>query len=133
MSFTKSLGVAAGSAVIFELVYAGSQYANTVAAVTPMISNGEMVELGAGAVLTLAAWYGVKKGSAMLAALTLPAGVFLLIDGITNIIKKNLGTSLPAQMGSVPRIGVRQVGVRQVTPSPMVTPGFQAPLLTSSN
>ncbi len=129
MSFVKSYGMSVGSAAVYEAVYALSQYANTQAALTPMISNGEVVEIGVGAVLAIAGWYGVKKGSAVIAAFSIPTSAFLIIDGVVNVLKRNLaaGTAY-ASVAQARR--VRAVApVRQIVPQPSLF----SPLTSSSN
>jgi hypothetical protein len=131
MSFVKSYGVATGSAVTYEVVYALGQWANTQKAMNTVISNGEIVELSVGAVTGLVGYFGLKGklGGMTTAALMIPTSAFLIVDGIANVIKRNLGAG--TQFTSVAQArGVRAVsGVRQVIPQATAF----SPLTSSSN
>lgn len=118
--FAKSYGMSLGSAGVYQIVYALSQSANTQPALTTMVSNGEIVELGVGIGLALLGWYGVKQGNTMIAAFSIPTSAFLILDAIANIIKRNLGASIPSSFQSVAQ--VRPVGVTQVRAPPLSTP-----------
>jgi hypothetical protein len=123
----RSYGMAVGSASTYEIVYALAQYANTKAAVTTMVSNGEFVELAVGGVLAVLAYYGLEKGENILAAFAIPTSAFLIIDAIASIIKRNL-PNVPTQLKQVATAGVRNVSLRQA-----VRPALPAPAPVASS
>jgi hypothetical protein len=121
MAFVKSVGIGTGTAIAYELVDTLAQYSNSKKQVLSFVSNGELVMIGAGALVLGLAYWAWKSGRDMIAAVGVELGPLLLVAGVLDMIKRRMS-------GSVPQLAqVAQVRPVQVKPVPV--PAAPAPAL----
>lgn len=126
----RSFGMGLVSAVAYEAVDTAAQYSDTSAKqVLTFMTNGQLILITSGLLLSLLGWYGLRKGMLTMSAFGFELGPLLLVVGISNIIKSKLAASRFGQIASVrPRIpasAARYVNVPNIPPS-------QAPTLPAS-
>ncbi|MFP3209510.1 MAG: hypothetical protein RXR82_07455 [Nitrososphaeria archaeon] len=113
MAFVKSVGIGAGTAIAYELVDTVAQYSNSRKQVLHFVTNGELVMIGAGALVLGLAYWAWKSGRDMIAAVGVELGPLLLVAGILDMIKRKMSGSVPqlAQVAQVRPVQVRPVPV----------------------
>ena len=102
MSFTNSMLVSAGNAVVYQVIDTVSQYADQYPQWTQFMTNGEVIMIASGLVLTGVAYYAYQHGYDLVAALSIELGPLLLISGILDIFKRKMNLSQIAQVRRAP-------------------------------
>jgi len=113
MAFVKSVGIGTGTAIAYELVDTVAQYSNSKKQVLSFVTNGELVMIGAGALVLGLAYWAWRSGRDMVAAVGVELGPLLLVAGILDVIKRRMSGSVPslAQVAQVKPVQVRPVPV----------------------
>ena len=119
MAFVKSVGIGTGTAIAYELVDTVAQYSNSKKQMLSFVTNGELVMIGAGALVLGLAYWAWKSGRDMVAAVGVELGPLLLVAGILDVIKRKMSGSVPqlAQVAQVKPVPVRPAPVA-VAPAP---------------
>jgi hypothetical protein len=119
MAFVKSVGIGTGTAIAYELVDTVAQYSNSKKQMLSFVTNGELVMIGAGALVLGLAYWAWKSGRDMVAAVGVELGPLLLVAGILDVIKRRMSGSVPqlAQVAQVRQVQVKPVPVA-VAPAP---------------
>jgi hypothetical protein len=119
MAFVKSVGIGTGTAIAYELVDTVAQYSNSKKQVLSFVTNGELVMIGAGALVLGLAYWAWKSGRDMVAAVGVELGPLLLVAGVLDVIKRRMSGSVPslAQVAQVKQVQVKPVPVA-VAPAP---------------
>ena len=125
MSFTSNVLVGTGNAVAYQIIDTVSQYADSMPQWTQLVTNGEVIMITSGLILTGVAYFAWKRGMDVVAALGVELGPLLLVSGLIDIFKRK--TSKLAQVAQI----------RRAPPPPVIAPpvpaGDTANLFTSQN
>jgi|GEM_PF-3181910 len=127
MAFVKSVGIGTGTAIAYELVDTVAQYSNSKKQVLSFVTNGELIMIGAGALVLGLAYWAWRSGRDMVAAVGVELGPLLLVAGVLDMIKRRMSGNVPslAQVAQVRPVPV------QVRPVPVVPARSSRPLFTS--
>lgn len=119
MAFVKSVGIGTGTAIAYELVDTVAQYSNSKKQMLSFVTNGELVMIGAGALVLGLAYWAWRSGRDMVAAVGVELGPLLLVAGIFDMMKRKMSGSVPslAQVAQVRQVQVKPVPVA-VAPAP---------------
>ena len=120
---TRSFGLGLVNAIAYEVVDTAAQYANTANPVFTFMSNGQLVLITSGILITLLGWYGLNRGSLTLSAFGFELGPLLLVVGISDMIK-NAMSQLPSQVRQIAysQPTASAVSVRRYQPVPVANP-----------
>ena len=118
MAFVKSVGIGTGTAIAYELVDTLAQYSNSKKQMLSFVTNGELVMIGAGALVLGLAYWAWKSGRDVVAAVGVELGPLLLVAGILDMVKRKMSGSVPslAQVAQVRPVQVRPVPVPAAPP-----------------
>ena len=117
MAFVKSVGIGTGTAIAYELVDTVAQYTNSRKQMLSFVTNGELVMIGAGALVLGLAYWAWKSGRDMVAAVGVELGPLLLVAGILDMVKRKMSGSVP-QLAQVAQVRPVQVKPVPVAPAP---------------
>jgi len=117
MAFVKSVGIGTGTAIAYELVDTVAQYTNSRKQMLSFVTNGELVMIGAGALVLGLAYWAWKSGRDMIAAVGVELGPLLLVAGILDMVKRKMSGSVP-QLAQVAQVRPVQVKPVPVAPAP---------------
>ena len=117
MAFVKSVGIGTGTAIAYELVDTVAQYSNSKKQMLSFVTNGELVMIGAGALVLGLAYWAWKSGRDMVAAVGVELGPLLLVAGILDMVKRKMSGSVP-QLAQVAQVRPVQVKPVPVAPAP---------------
>jgi len=119
---TRSFGLGLVNAIAYEAVDTAAQYANTANPVFTFMSNGQLILITSGILVTLLGWFGLSRGSLTLSAFGFELGPLLLVVGISNIIK-NAMSNLPSQVRQIAYTPpAAPAAVRRYQPVPVTAP-----------
>ena len=119
---TRSFGLGLINAIAYEAVDTAAQYANTANPVFTFMSNGQLILITAGILISFLGWFGLSRGSLTFSALGFELGPLLLVVGATDIVK-NAMTNLPSQVRQIAYTAPpAQPQVRRYQPVPMANP-----------
>jgi len=120
---TRSFGLGLVNAIAYEAVDTAAQYANTANPVFKFMSNGQLILITAGILISFLGWFGLNRGSLTLSAFGFELGPLLLVVGISDMIK-NAMSNLPSQVRQIAYTppAAAPAAVRRYQPVPVTAP-----------